>query len=368
MKRVTLALLLLFSITTIAQQGINYKAVIKDGAGVVLSNTPIPEVRFIILDGGGSAVYEETHTPTTDTNGIVILNIGEGTPVSGDFSALDWSSTNHELNVKIDTGGGLQDMGETPFKMVPYAMHAQTASNGQSSGTMAGEMQYWDGSDWVLVDTSINERATLQLIGGIPTWVGGTPPLGMTDVYNPITNEVWMDRNLGASRVATSSTDAASYGDLYQWGRGADGHQLRTSSTTATLSSADMPGHGDFILPPNSPYDWRNPQNGTLWQGVTGINNPCPTGYRLPTEIEWDAERLSWSSNNAAGAFASPLKLPVAGLRSITGLLFDVGSNGIYWSSAVSSFYSRRLEFYSGGAGTSRNLRALGFSVRCIKY
>jgi hypothetical protein len=41
-----------------------------------------------------------------------------------------------------------------------------------------------------------------------------------------------MDRNLGASQVATSSTDPASYGDLYQWGRPADGHQIRTSAIT----------------------------------------------------------------------------------------------------------------------------------------
>ena len=46
---------------------------------------------------------------------------------------------------------------------------------------------------------------------------------------------VWMDRNLGASQVATSSTDTNSYGDLYQWGRGADGHQLRISNTTSTF-------------------------------------------------------------------------------------------------------------------------------------
>jgi hypothetical protein len=124
-----------------------------------------------------------------------------------------------------------------------------------------------------------------------------------------------MDRNLGASRAATSSTDAEAYGDLYQWGRAADGHQKRTSGTTSTLSNSDTPGHGNFILAPNSPYDWRSPQNNNLWQGVNGTNNPCPAGYRLPTEAELNAERLSWSSNNAAGAFASPLKLPVAGYR-----------------------------------------------------
>ena len=47
----------------------------------------------------------------------------------------------------------------------------------------------------------------------------------------------WLDLNLGATQVAACNTDANSYGDLFQWGRGGDGHQVRTSSTTGTLSS-----------------------------------------------------------------------------------------------------------------------------------
>ena len=120
-------------------------------------------------------------------------------------------------------------------------------------------------------------------------------PTAIVDVTNPSTGKTWMDRNLGASQVATSSTDAASYGDLYQWGRRADGHQCRTSPTTATLSSVDQPAHGNFILAPNAPNDWRSPQNTNLWQGVSGVNNPCPSGYRIPTETELNNERLSWT-------------------------------------------------------------------------
>ncbi|MFT7073712.1 MAG: hypothetical protein ACJAX3_002711, partial [Patiriisocius sp.] len=58
MKRFTFALLLLCSMTTFAQQGINYKALIKDGSGVIVSSTAI-DVTFTILDGA-SNVYEET--------------------------------------------------------------------------------------------------------------------------------------------------------------------------------------------------------------------------------------------------------------------------------------------------------------------
>jgi uncharacterized protein (TIGR02145 family) len=177
-----------------------------------------------------------------------------------------------------------------------------------------------------------------------------------------------MDRNLGASQVATSSTDANSYGDLYQWGRKSDGHQCRNSATTSTLSSGDQPGHGDFILINSSPFDWRSPQNTNLWQGVNGVNNPCPSLYRLPTEAELEAERGSWSSIDDAGAFASPLKLPVAGYRNFSiGSLSDVGSIGYYWSSTVSGTSARYLGFSSSSANMVADYRAFGFSVRCLK-
>ena len=175
-----------------------------------------------------------------------------------------------------------------------------------------------------------------------------------------------MDRNLGASQVATSSTDANSYGDVYQWGRGSDGHQCRNSATTTTLSSGDVPGHDDFIEISSSPNDWRSPQNTNLWQGVNGVNNPCPSLYRLPTETEIIAERGSWSPNNSTGAFASPLKLPMAGRRG-EGSLLNVGNRGRYWSSTVSGSNASYLLFSSSSVSTNASRRASGYSVRCIK-
>jgi uncharacterized protein (TIGR02145 family) len=196
--------------------------------------------------------------------------------------------------------------------------------------------------------------------GGVPTAV--------VDVLNPTTGKTWMDRNLGATRAAINSSDADAYGDLYQWGRRADGHQCRNSGTTTTLSSVDQPIHSSFILAPNSPFDWRSPQNDNLWQGVNGINNPCPSGYRLPTDAELIAERLSWSSNNATGAINSPLKWPLAGLRyGSSGSIFGEGTNANYWSSSVNINIARILIFSSGNANMMTGLRADGSSVRCIK-
>ena len=233
-----------------------------------------------------------------------------------------------------------------------------------------------------LGDTLFMSRANWVIIPGIsaanqPTYPAGSVfcASGQTQVVpvlNPITGKTWMDRNLGATRPATSSLDTLAYGDLYQWGRRNDGHQCRNSTTTTTLSSIDQPSHGSFILTNNSPNDWRIPQNANLWQGVNGVNNPCPIGYRLPTEAELEAERLSWVSQDAAGAFASPLKLTMAGRRlDSDGSIGYNGSFGWYWSSTIwGGTMSRYLRFVAatGNAYVIHNNRAEAYTVRCIKH
>jgi hypothetical protein len=182
----------------------------------------------------------------------------------------------------------------------------------QTNGTQG--LYFWTGSCWQL-------SGAANPCVPVPSYPAGSVfcasgQTAVVDVVSP-TGKTSMDRNLGASQVATSSTDANSYGDLYQWGRLSDGHQCRTSSTINTLSSTDNPTHGNYITTSTNAYDWRSGQNNNLWQGAVGINNPCPSGYRLPTDTEFDAERQSWSSNNQAGAYASPLKLTAAAIGAV---------------------------------------------------
>ena len=217
------------------------------------------------------------------------------------------------------------------------------------------------------------------VLASLPNICNPSNPTVIADVTNGTTGKTWMDRNLGAHRAATSSTDIQSYGSLYQWGRGSDGHQcvnrrvwddVTTSGTTSTLSSSDTPGHGNFILTPSTPFDWRSPQNNNLWQGVNGTNNPCPSGYRLPSQTELNQERTSWSSSNLAGAFASPLKLSAGGNRNQSdGNIFSLNTGGFYWSSTITTFSSNAsyLYIYSGNSDVNTNARGLGYSVRCIK-
>ncbi|GHC64648.1 hypothetical protein [Ulvibacter litoralis] len=125
---------LLFVLVGIAQNGINYKALIKDANGDVIANQAVT-IQFQILENGTTNVYQETHNPTTDANGIAIVNIGEGTVDSGNFLTIDWGGVEHFLNVQVDTddGAGLVDLGTTQFMSVPYALSAQSAKTSEDN-------------------------------------------------------------------------------------------------------------------------------------------------------------------------------------------------------------------------------------------
>jgi hypothetical protein len=188
------------------------------------------------------------------------------------------------------------------------------------------------------------------------------------DVLNPTTGKTWMDRNLGARRAATGITDTDAYGDLYQWGRRADGHQCRNSLTTNVLSFTERPEHGFFIKPSGTPFNWLVSQNPDLWQGTNGVNNPCPQGYRVPAAVEIEEEFQSWSSPGLTGGFASPLKWVSGGIRSLDGSLAVLGSSGVYWTSSVAVSNNSTLVLAGLNTATLNVLnRAYGFSVRCLK-
>jgi len=172
--------------------------------------------------------------------------------------------------------------------------------------------------------------------------------------------KTWLDRNLGAQRVAQSQTDTLGYGDLYQWGRVADGHEDINSITTGT--KADIPSHSFFIT---STTDWRNTPDTGLWNTLgTGTNEVCPNGYRLPLMAEFTA--LGTLHNEVD--FSNKIRITRAGYRiNSTGDFNTVGTHGYYWTSEVNGDMSKNLQINPTASFFDNNNRASGFSVRCIK-
>jgi hypothetical protein len=260
----------------------------------------------------------------------------------------------------------------TNLSLIPNSSAAESVGNlGNGFNFLSNGFQV------VSTDTGVNANggsyifmafAEEVFVPEIPFEGGDFNGLEYQLVTNPTTGRTWLDRNLGATRVATSSTDSAAFGYYYQWGRLSDGHQIPTSSTTSTLSGSDVPGNSNFITSTVSPKDWRSPQNPSLWQGPQSYNNPCPPGFRLPTEAEILEEAASWGSQNSAGAFASNLKLPTgSGIRIETGgAPVDTGA-GYIWTSTISGTDAKFYYVAGGGDFTSNYRRAAGCPVRPIK-
>ncbi|HOI97932.1 MAG TPA: FISUMP domain-containing protein, partial [Candidatus Pacearchaeota archaeon] len=202
--------------------------------------------------------------------------------------------------------------------------------------------------------------------------VQGAGGLAYGTVLGP-DGKCWLDRNLGATQVATASNDSASYGYYYQWGRLTDGHQIEDSGVTSVNADRDIPGHANFITEDTSPYDWRVPQSpneAVLWAGAGGgSNNPCPAGWHVPTSAEWVTVAGYFSPQTSVGAFNSTLKLPLAGNRNrASASLANRGSSGYYWSGSPSGADAASLYFTSAAVDPAYTLyRAYGFSVRCVK-
>ncbi len=200
--------------------------------------------------------------------------------------------------------------------------------------------------------------------------------------------KIWLQQNLGSGQVATSATDTASYGHLFQWGRWADGHQLRSSinqqvtTLTNNTPAGIAAGNANFLRNSVQPLWWGgsatttpvgNPQITDTWAAgaptATNGTDPCSglgAGWRMPTQAEWTAVRTAENITSLASGFSSNLKLPYGGYRNgANGGIQLAGFGNLYWTSTnFSAVYPYAI--YNGG---SVNYWSRGYagSCRCIK-
>jgi hypothetical protein len=134
MKKIFVILFFICSTIVLSQvpQGITYQAIALNGSGNQLLNTNI-KLRLSIVDNTatGAVLYTETHAKTTNDKGLYTLVIGQGTPVTGTFSSIDWGKNNKYLKVEMDATGGTNYtvVGSTQMLSVPYALYSgKTAS------------------------------------------------------------------------------------------------------------------------------------------------------------------------------------------------------------------------------------------------
>ena len=115
-----------------APESFNYQAVARDANGTILSNQLVG-LRISLLEGSplGTAIYQESHSVATNDFGILTLNIGTGTLMTGNFATIEWGGDSHYIKVELDVSGGSNYvfMGTTQLVSVPYALYAKNAVN-----------------------------------------------------------------------------------------------------------------------------------------------------------------------------------------------------------------------------------------------
>lgn len=127
------------SISSNAQvvSGMNYQAVIKNSSNALVANATVG-VKISILQGSasGAIVFSESHTTTTNANGLATLVIGTGTPLLGTFFTIDWLSGLHYIKTDTDpTGGANYTITNTSqLNTVPYSQFAENSLYASYSG------------------------------------------------------------------------------------------------------------------------------------------------------------------------------------------------------------------------------------------
>jgi hypothetical protein len=174
MKHFFLLLLGLFltaAATAQAPNKISFQAVLFDIDNNLFKNKSLG-VKVSLLSGSptGAAVYVETHTPTTNLNGLMTFEIGGGTVVSGNFAAIDWSAAPFYVKTETDPAGGSNYtiVGTSQLQSVPYSLFANTANTANTATTALSA------NTANTATTALSANTALVANNGLPT-TGNTP-------------------------------------------------------------------------------------------------------------------------------------------------------------------------------------------------
>ena len=417
MKKLRLILTLLtfnFQLSTLfaqAPQAIPYQAVARDNAGNAIANQAV-SLRFTIHDAtsGGTIVYRETQSKTTNSLGLFTANIGQGTVVSGTFASINWGSGSKFMQVEMDAAGGTSytDMGTQQMQSVPYALNA---ANGNFNKT-GNDISNANSGNVGIGTTSPAISALLEVSSSSK---GFLPPRMTYSQRDAISNPV-----MG---LIICCTNCAATGEIQMfngssWTNIVGGTTSTAGIITITPTSCgqtwmlknlnvDRYRNGDPIPKVTDPTIWASLTTGaycyynndsTTYAAVYGklynwyaVNDPrglAPLGWHVPSNAEWAALETClggssvaggklketgtthWLAPNAGATNSSGFAGLPGGYRNFNGTFNVIGNYGYWWSSTeynTSNAWNLYLNYGNGNSNRGGNNKQNGFSVRCLR-
>ncbi len=254
---ITLTLLLSYMLiqTAIAQspEKMSFQAVVRDADNNLVINKAVGmQLSILQTSVSGTEVYKETQTPSTNSNGLLTLEIGTGDVVTGVFTTIDWSKGPYFIKTETDPTGGTNYTitGVSQLLSVPYALHAKTAEKiigGETdpifNSSVAKNITTADIDKWNVTNTNTplsesqvddfvanNGYLTAEIDGSVTNEIQNISRTGTTvtltnggsyqDSVNTYTAGTGIDitNNVISASGSTSSTCGLSIGDTYQGG------------------------------------------------------------------------------------------------------------------------------------------------------
>jgi len=348
--------------TTFAQvpQALNYQAVARNTSGNLITNQLVG-LRLSVLAGSstGTVSYEETQTATTNQFGLFTIAIGTGTPVTGTFSTINWSTGQYWLKVELDATGGTSyvTMGTAQLLSVPYALYAAssgtsgatgaTGANGATGPTgpagLAGATgpSGADGINGVTGPTGTGTAGATGPTGPTGAGMGPTGPTGPTGTAgtNGATGPIG-PTGVGTTGVTGPTGSAGATGTA-----GANGATGPTGPTGVGTAGATGPtGVVGATGPTGTGMGPTGPTGPTGIAGATGTSGPA--GVTGPTGVT--------GANGATGATG----VGTTGATGPTGLTGSAGATGP--TGAAGANGSNGSVGATGPTGTAGSVGATG--------
>jgi len=283
-KIITILGVFLLALSSYAQtpEKISYQAIVRDGSDalVVSAITPI-QVSILKTTAGGTAVYIEKHTPTTNTNGLLSIEIGGGAVQSGAFNTIDWSNDSYYIKTEVDVNNdAIYDVtGSSQLLSVPYALQAKSLA-GFTSADLAA-----------LKDLLPAEIGDFRA-GGVVFWVDPTDNTkGLVCAVTDQTSAEWgcFGTDISGAEATDIGTGAANTVAIEA--------SCTTAGTAANLATnLTLNGYSDWFLPSKDELN-------AMYVNKAAINTTATAngGANFTTDFYWSSSQIdfidAWAQN-----------------------------------------------------------------------